>query len=108
MINLAVIELKDIMKYLIKITVIIVIIVGATKYFSNFKNKVNIQKGPLLSCLDVVIPSFKNVNQEENKEEKKANIEPLKLTLEVELGMINSIEKNNKTEVIDAERRKRK
>ena len=34
MINLAVIELKDIIKYLIKITLLIAIIVGLTKYFS--------------------------------------------------------------------------
>ena len=36
MINLAVIELKDILKYLIKITLLIVVVVGLTKYFSSF------------------------------------------------------------------------
>ena len=39
MINLAVIELKDIVKYLIKITLIIVIVVFLTKFFSGFKTK---------------------------------------------------------------------
>lgn len=94
MINLAVIELKAVIKYLIKITVIIVIIVGLTRFFSGFKNKVNVEKGPLLSCLDTVIPSIKNVNKKENNTEKKVNIEPLKMALGVELGMMDSIKKN--------------
>lgn len=89
MINLAVIELKDIIKYLVKITIVIVIIVGLTKYFSSFKMKLNLTKNTFLSCLDTVIPSIKNVNKTE--EEKSAKIEPLKMALELELGMIDSI-----------------
>lgn len=89
MINLAVIELKDIIKYLFKITIVIVIIVGLTKYFSSFKMKLNLTKNTFLSCLDTVIPSIKNVNKTE--EEKSAKIEPLKMALELELGMIDSI-----------------
>ena len=78
MINLAVIELKDIIKYLIKISVVIVIIVGLTKYFSSFKNKLNTEKNSFLACLDTVIPSIKNVNKKENKEQINKNINPLK------------------------------
>ena len=63
MINLAVIELKDIIKYLIKLTITIAIIVGLTKFFSGFKTKLNVDKNSFLACLDVVIPSMKNVNK---------------------------------------------
>ena len=92
MINLAVIELKDIIKYLIKITLLIAIIVGLTKYFSGFKTKLNIDKNSFLSCLDTVIPSIRSVNKKEQN--AKNNIEPLKMELGVELGMMDSIEKN--------------
>ena len=90
--NLAVIELKDIIKYLIKITLLIAIIVGLTKYFSGFKTKLNIDKNSFLSCLDTVIPSIRSVNKKEQN--AKNNIEPLKMALGVELGMMDSIEKN--------------
>ena len=92
MINLAVIELKDIIKYLIKITLLIAIIVGLTKYFSGFKTKLNIDKNSFLSCLDTVIPSIRSVNKKEQN--AKNNIEPLKMALGVELGIMDSIEKN--------------
>ena len=65
MINLAVIELKDIVKYLIRITLIIVVVVFLTKYFSNFKTKLNTQKNSFLSCLDTVVPSIKTVNKKD-------------------------------------------
>lgn len=38
MINMAVISLKDIIKYLVKITIIITIVVGLTRYFLSVKN----------------------------------------------------------------------
>lgn len=40
MINMAVISLKDIIKYLVKITIIIAIVVGITRYFLSIKNNV--------------------------------------------------------------------
>ena len=40
MINMAVIGLKDIIKYLVKITIIIAIVVGLTRYFLSIKNNV--------------------------------------------------------------------
>ena len=93
MINLAVIELKVIIKYFIKITMIIGVIVGLTKYFSGFKTKLNIDKSSFLACLDTVIPSIRSVNKKA-EETTKAKIEPLKMVLSVELGMIDSIEKS--------------
>ena len=100
MINLAVIELKDIIKYLIKLTIIIVIVVGLTKYFSNLKTKLNVDKNSFLACLDTVIPSIKNVNKKDEVVDGASKIEPLKMALEVELGMIDSIEENNEEQNI--------
>ena len=96
MINLAVFELRDIIKYLIKITLLVAIIVGLTKYFSSFKTKLNIDKNSFLSCLDTVIPSIRSVNKKEQN--TKNNIEPLKMALGVELGMMDSVEKNDNGE----------
>lgn len=94
MINLAVIELKDIVKYLIKITLVIVIVVFLTKYFSNFKTKLNTQKNSFLSCLDTVIPSIKTVNKKESKLDINNEIKPLKFALGIELGVIDSTKQN--------------
>ncbi len=94
MINLAVIELKDIIKYLIKITIAIAVIVGLTKFFSGFKTQLNVDKNSFLSCLDVAIPSIKNVNQKDEEKSTIATTEPLKMALGVELGMMGSVEKN--------------
>lgn len=95
MINLAVIELKDIWKYIVKITLVILIVVGLTKYFSSFKTKLNLDKSSFLSCLDTVIPSIKNINQKKDEENKNNKIQPLKFALGVELGMIDSVQKNS-------------
>lgn len=94
MINLAVIDIKDIIKYFIKITVIIAVIVGLTKYFSSFKTKLNVDKNSFLACLDTVIPSIRSVNKKEDTSSTNAKVEPLKMALGVELGMMDSVEKN--------------
>ena len=96
MINLAVIELKDIIKYLIKITFLILIIVGLTKFFSSFKTKINIEKNSFLSCLDIVIPSIGDINNKEENIEKSdtSEIKPLKMALATELSVIDAVEKN--------------
>ena len=99
MINLAVIELKDIIKYLIKITIAIAVIVGLTKFFSGFKTQLNVNKNSILTCLDVAIPTIKNVNQKNEEKSTTANIEPLKMTLGIELGMMDSVEKNQQIQV---------
>ena len=96
MINLAVIELKDIIKYLMKITIVIAIVVILTKYFSGLKTKLNIDKNSFLACLDTVIPSIKNVNKKDENVSNKAKIEPLKMALGIELGMLEAT--TNKSE----------
>ena len=94
MINLAVIDLKDIVKYLLKITVIIVIVVALTKFFSSFKTKLNTEKNSLLECLDTVVPSISTVNKKETAIAETGKIEPLKMALGIELGVIDSLKKN--------------
>ena len=94
MINLAVVELKDIIKYLIKITLLITIVVFLTKYFSSFKTKLNLDKNAFLSCFDTVIPSIGSINKKEEITESTKKIEPIKMALDVELGMMGSIVKN--------------
>ena len=99
MINLAVIELKDIFKYLIKITIIIAIVVGLTKFFTNFKSMLNIDKNAFLACFDTVIPSIRSVNKkEETVEIDSKDIDPIKLALGIELGMADSIEKKEEVQ----------
>ena len=98
MINLAVIDLKDIIKYFIKVTLLILVVIGLTKYFSSFKTKLNIDKNSFLACLDTVIPSIRSVNKKED-EFIEPKIEPLKMALGIELGMMESIEKNTNEEI---------
>lgn len=94
MINLAVIQIKDILKYLVRITIVITIVVGLTRYFSDFRTKTEnqelVKEYTFLSCFDTVIPSIKSVNQKE-KQDEKIQIGPLKMALEVELGMMESL-----------------
>lgn len=98
MINLAVIELKDIVKYLVKITITIVIVIALTKFFSGFKNKLNIDKNAFLSCLDIEIPSIKLANKQENMQANIQPQKPLKMALDMELGILSSVKKNEKVE----------
>ena len=94
MINLAVIELKDIIKYLIKLTIVIVVAVALTKYFSGLKTTLNMDKNAFLTCFDTVIPSIKVANKKDEKIADTDNIKPLKLALGVELSAIDSLEEN--------------
>ncbi len=93
MINMAVLNLKDIIKYLIKITIVIAIVIGLTRYFSNAKENITkqiqiIENVPLLSCLDTTIPGIANMKQEQVKEKTS----PLKTMLDMQLGMLSSFE----------------
>ncbi len=97
MINLAVIEIKDIIKYLVRITIVITIAISLTRYFLSFRTKVqDSAEGwssyTLLSCLDKTIPSIKSINNSKQSQvEDKQKVKPLKLALGVELGMIDTV-----------------
>ncbi len=104
MINLAVVGIKDVIKYLVRITIIITIVIGLTRYFLSLKTEINHQAPQnmtFLYCLDTTIPSIKEIHEKEQKNEKDANISPLKMALGVELGMINSITKKEEVAKIN-------
>lgn len=99
MINMAVFSLKDIIKYLIKITIIITIVIGLMRYFYTAKDNISkqaqaIEGAPLISCLDTTIPGIASLNK---GKKEKVQVNPLKKILEMQLGMINSI-KDKKVE----------
>ena len=102
MINLAVLNLKDIAKYFIKFILIVGIIFLFTKIFSNSAEeetqKVSsiIEQLDLRACLDETIPGIKEINQEKKDtvaliEEDIEKIDPLKLVLGTELTMMDTM-----------------
>lgn len=99
MINVTVVRGKDIIKYLARITVVIILIFILARYFSRFKESkavVQIEENrsnALISCLEETIPQAKKTKEkDEKKEEEKQN--KVKSILSKELGIIDSIEKN--------------
>ncbi len=116
MFNVAVLKMKDIIKYLVEIIITITVIVIASRYFSSVKIKEKnkqskieaFQFGSLTSCLDKTIPTMSNINKEYNEIEKENETEKisensfLEEFLKTEIGSIKGIEKieenNNKSE----------
>lgn len=99
MVNMAVISLKDMIKYLVKITIVISIVIEITRYFSVAKDEIqkqaeHIQSSTLLSCLDTAIPTISAINREQ-KEEQTHN--PVLLALDTQLGMIASLQTEDNT-----------
>lgn len=94
MINMAVFNLKDIIKYLIKTTIIIAVVIGFMRYFSVAKENITkqlhaIESVSFISCLDTTIPGIDSLNKEE---QDTIQINPLKMALKIELGMLSSME----------------
>lgn len=105
MINLAVVEIKDVMKYLVKLTIVITIVMLLTRYFSGLKTKKidtsNILgENTFLSCLDITIPNIKQVNKKsETTTITESNpTKLLKMPLKIELGMMESLVAKNEEE----------
>ncbi len=95
MINLAVLNLKDIIKYLLKFLLIIIILWSFSKFFSPTKIKqtnlgISIDNNKFLECLDETIPGMKQLNDKEIVADIKNN-NPLKTMLKLELSMLNNI-----------------
>lgn len=104
MINMAVLNLKDIVKYLIKITLVIAMVIGLTKYFSTAKASVakkaeELEGFSFISCLDVTIPGIATNKQNEQTEE--VQISPLEKMLYLNLGMLNSLKDNSVTKKVE-------
>ncbi len=96
MINLAVIEMKDIIKYLVRITIIVAVVVALTRYFLEYRTNLQnqtakIQANSFLSCFDTVIPSIKEVNKKSEEELYHKTDDKLKMMLGVELGMMDNL-----------------
>lgn len=106
MINLAVVNLKDIGKYLLKIAIMLLILWLFSKFFLYFnydsnQNTIKIETSKLLEYLDETIPGIKQVNNNKEMMESDINkIKPVKAILETQLGMIYNV-KNKTEEIID-------
>lgn len=105
MINLAVINLKDIGKYLIKIIIAIIALWLFSKFILSFNTKQSaeifskIDGSKLLSMLDETIPGMKQINnKEEIIETDIEKMDTLKVIFGTQLGMIYNVkneESNN-------------
>ena len=100
MFNVAVVNVKDILKYLVSITITFFLVMFVTRFFSNLneieKNKISqIMQTSLLVCLDEVIPGIKETNHELNNNEESLINENdiLGYLLKIELAMFKQEQK---------------
>lgn len=110
MFNVTIINIKDIMKYLVSITLVIILLFILTRYFSgvkdnnDFKLLLNDKLSLILNnnytiCLDATIPCIKNINKEINKiaeEDDQVESGYLKKLLSVELSQLELEKKTMK------------
>ncbi len=106
MINLAVINLKDIGKYLIKTIIVLIAIWLFGKFLLSFNTKQSIEMfskidgSKLLSLLDQTIPGMKQINNEEDIFETDIEkIDTLKVIFSTQLGMIYNVKNEENKEV---------
>lgn len=106
MINLAVINLKDIGKYLIRIMIALTLLWFFSKFLislnknqsTNIFSKIDGSK--LLSCLDETIPGMKQINNnEEIIETDIEKIDTLKVIFKTQLGMIYNVKNGENKEI---------
>lgn len=102
MINLAVFNARDLIKYLVGIILLIAIGITSTRYFSYLKQKnisthINLKDTTFISCLEETIPGIEEQNKMET-DINKPNSDPLKMVLSVELGMMDAVSKNEEKE----------
>lgn len=119
MFNVAVVNIKDIFKYLVSITITLCIVMFCTRFFSNMSNEEKykisgIMQTSLLLCLDEIIPAIKETNNEINNSEEElidekrllgnllkielAMFEETKNTVETQIANSNKIEENKEPE----------
>lgn len=111
MFNVTVLKMKDIIKYLVGITITIFFVIYTTRYFLSLKNnkkeenikqsKIEVlQFGTLTSCLDKTIPTMSSINGENEKEEEKST-NYFEEFLKTEISSIKGIEKTEKNNNIE-------
>ena len=99
MINLAVVNIKDIGKYILKFAVIIIVLWLLSKFFSNtdlkkFTSNIKFDSSKLLFILEDSIPGMRQLNKNEDEIEVTiSKINPLQMVLQSQLGMIHTTEK---------------
>ena len=122
MFNVAVLRLKDIVKYIICIFVLILLIFSITNYFSGAKKNTQevtqkvenvtnqLSSHSLLSCLDATLPVVASINRNDEKEkEKLSENDILKSMLGTQISSIDEIQsmeeisENVETENIEEE-----
>ena len=122
MFNVAVLRLKDIVKYIICIFVLILLIFSITNYFSGAKKNTQevtqkvenvtnqLSSHSLLSCLDATLPVVASINRnDEKKKEKLSENDILKSMLGTQISSIDEIQnmeeisENVETENIEEE-----
>ena len=108
MINMAVLNLKDIIKYIVKITILVTVVIGITKYLSqnqsNIKNQIQEtnNKKLMTSFINIALP-VTNTESINETSTKLASIDPLKLALGMELKVINSLEETKDEQLTRSE-----
>lgn len=114
MFNVTVLRMKDILKYLVGLTITIIMVIGATRYFSSKKIEANkigndlenkikmLSENSLLKCFDETIPTIELVNKEYNQvaqeEEKTKEVNYLQEFLKTEISSIQGLENIQKQE----------
>ena len=99
MINLAVVNIKDIGKYILKFAIIFFVLWLLSKLFSNVELKkitsnIKFDSSRLLVILEDSIPGMRQLNKNEDEIETTiSKINPLQMALESQLGMVHSTEK---------------
>ena len=122
MFNVTVLRLKDIVKYIICIFVLILLIFSISNYFSKTKKNTEqvtqkvenvtnqLSSHSLLSCLDATLPIVASINNnKENEKQKLSENDVLKSMLETQISSIEKIQnmeevsetKGENTEQID-------
>lgn len=119
MFNVTVLKLKDIVKYIICIFVLILLIFSITNYFSEKKENTKqvtqkvenvtnqLSNHSLLSCLDATLPVVASINHsEENQRQKLSENDILKSILGTQISSIDEIQ--NMNDVLETQREETK
>ena len=115
MFNVAVLNLKDIIKYFVGITILFFIIFFGAKYMKNIKKKsdeisnnaenisIELSKKNLLPCIETTLPVISQLESNNNSIELKEKKDVLKEILKTQITSINEIEEKNEEEVAEKE-----
>ena len=116
MFNVTVLRLKDIVKYIICIFVLILLIFSITNYFSGTKKNTEqvtqkvenvtnqLSSHSLLSCLDATLPVVASINHsEENEKEKLSENDILESMLKTQISSIDEIQNMEVSEEVETE-----